>query len=109
MTTATTTTTTTVTTTEETTPLDPAMEATIVAFNAAKAAIKALEAQKLELETTLRVALGDAEVGTINGVERVRILHRTTSKIDREALRVGWPEAFEATLQQTPYTVLQAK
>jgi hypothetical protein len=53
--------------------------------------------------------LGDAEVGTINGVERVRIVSRVTSKIDRDLLKTGFPEAFESTYVQTPYTILQTK
>ena len=105
MTTATTVTTTTTTTAV----LNPELEETIADFNIVKARIKELEALKLTLETTLRDALGDCDSGTINGVERVRIQRRVTSKIDRAALEAAWPEAFEATLVQTPYTVLSAK
>jgi predicted phage-related endonuclease len=109
MTTTTTTTTTKVTTTDEVALLEESAEALIVAFNNAKAAIKALEGEKAEAEKALRELLGDAEVGTINGVERVRIVSRVTSKIDRDLLKTGFPEAFEATYVQTPYTVLQTK
>jgi len=109
MTTTTMTTTTKVTTTEEIALLDESAEALIVAFNNAKAAIKELEAKKAEAENALREMLGDAQVGTINGVERVRIASRVTSKIDRDLLKTGFPEAFEATYVQTPYTVLQTK
>lgn len=109
MTTTTTTTTTKVTTTDEVALLEESAEALIVAFNDAKAAIKVLEGKKAEAEKALRELLGDAEVGTINGVERVRIVSRVTSKIDRDLLKTGFPEAFEATYVQTPYTVLQTK
>lgn len=81
----------------------------IARFTAAKAAIKALEAQKAEAEAALRALLGDHTVGVVNGVERVRIQFRNNSKIDRKKLEAGWPEAFAATLVQTPYTVLDAK
>jgi len=102
-------TTTIITTTEASVALDPSAEALIVEFNAAKAAIKALEAKKAAAETALRAALGNASVGTINGVERVRVNHRNRSNIDREALKAAFPEAYAATLTETAYTVLQAK
>lgn len=109
MTTTTTTTSTTATVTTTTAVLNPELELVIAEFNDVKAAIKELEATKLRIETELREALGDCEAGTINGIERVRIQRRVTSKIDRAALEAAWPEAFEATLVQTPYTVLSAK
>lgn len=84
-------------------------EALIVEFNGVKAAIKALEAKKAEVEASLRGMLGNAEVGLIDGVERVRIAHRNLSKIDREMLKTAFPEAYQATLVESPYTVLQAK
>lgn len=95
--------------TEAVAVLDPSAEALIVEFNAAKAAIKALEAKKAAAESAIRAALGGASVGTINGVERVRVNHRNRSNIDREALKAAFPEAYAATLTETAYTVLQAK
>lgn len=89
--------------------LDPSAEAMIATFNQTKAAIKALEAKKAAVETALRDALGGASVGTINGVERVRVNHRNRSNIDREALKAAFPEAYAATLTETAYTVLTAK
>jgi hypothetical protein len=109
MTTTTKTTTTSVTTTEGVAVLDIAAEALIVKFNEAKALIKILEVDKAEAEKALRDLLGEAQVGTINGVERVRIASRVTSKIDRDLLKTAFPEAFEVTYVQTPYTVLQTK
>jgi predicted phage-related endonuclease len=101
--------TTTVTTTEEIADLDVTAEELIKEFNDAKAAIKALKAVQDEAENKLRELLGYASVGRIGGVERVRILVRSSSHVDRDALKAGWPEAFDATLKVTPYTVLQAK
>jgi hypothetical protein len=109
MTTTTKTTTTSVTTTEGVAVLDIAAEALIVKFNEAKALIKILEVDKAEAEKALRDLLGEAQVGTINGVERVRIASRVTSKIDRDLLKTAFPEAFEVTYVQTPYTILQTK
>lgn len=84
-------------------------EALIVEFNEAKAAMKALEARKAAAEKALREMLAGNEVGLINGVERVRIQHRNMSKIDREALKTSFPEAHQACLVESAYTVLQAK
>lgn len=109
MTTATVTTTSKVEIIEIITDLDPTMEAKIVEFNEAKAAIKAIEAKKQAAETAIREALNGNSVGTINGVERVRVARRNLSKVNRELLKTGFPEAYEATLEESSYTVLQAK
>lgn len=109
MSTTATTTVTTVTRSEGVTVLDPSVEELIVAFNNAKAAIKELEAQQKKLDTELRSLLAGNLVGSINGVERVRIVTRNMSKIDREALKSAFPEAYEATHVESTYTVLSAK
>ena len=106
---ATITTTTTMTRTEGVTELDKSMEALLVEFNEAKAGIKALEAKKAAAEKAIREALAGNDVGVIDGVERVRVQHRNLSKIDREALKAAFPEAYEATLIESSYTVLQTK
>jgi hypothetical protein len=110
MTTSTVITTSTVEVAEQVAILDElATEIAIAEFNSAKAAIKAFEAKKAEAEQKLRAMLGDAKSGTINGTVRVRIQHRNMSKIDREALKTAFPEAHDATLVQSSYTVLDAK
>lgn len=106
---ATITTTTTVKNTTDVTNLDVSAEALLVKFNNAKAAIKALEAEKAEAEKAIRELLDGATVGMINGVERVRVQHRNMSKIDREVLKTIFPEAYSATLVESAYTVLQTK
>jgi hypothetical protein len=106
---ATITTTTTVKNTTDVTNLDVSAEALLVKFNNAKAAIKALEAEKAEAEKAIREMLDGATVGMINGVERVRVQHRNMSKIDREVLKTIFPEAYSATLVESAYTVLQTK
>jgi hypothetical protein len=95
--------------TEDVTQLDASVEALIVEFNEAKAAIKAIEAKKQAAETAIREALKGNDIGTINGVERVRIAHRNLSKIDRELLKTAFPEAYTASMVESAYTVLQAK
>lgn len=89
--------------------LDASAEALLVEFNEAKAAIKALEAKKAAAETAIRELLAGATVGHINGVERVRVQHRNMSKIDRDMLKTAFPEAYEACMVESPYTVLQTK
>ena len=109
-TTATQTTTTTATTTASVAELPAARAAALIKeFNEAKAAIKAFNERKAAAEAAIRELLGDAEVGTIDGVERVKVSFRNTSKIDRKALQEAWPEAYEATIVESPYTVLTTK
>lgn len=95
--------------TEDIVELDASAEMLIVEFNEAKSAIKALEAKKQAAEKAIRVLLAGANAGLINGVERVRVQHRNLSKIDRENLKAAFPEAYEACLVESSYTVLQAK
>jgi len=106
---ATVTTTTTTTRTEEVVDLEASAEELIKQLNDAKAAIKAMKAIQDEADAKLRELLGGAVAGRIAGVERVRIVPRSNSHIDRDTLKAGWPEAFEATLVVTPYTIIQAK
>ena len=100
--------TTTVATSTQVVSLDNTNAAILIAkFEAAKAAIKALEEQKATAEAELRQLLGDAEVGTINGVNRIKVATSSNSKIDRKVLQEAYPEAYEATLVVTPYTFLK--
>ena len=103
------TTVTTVSRTEEAVELDPSIEALLVEFNEAKSAMKTLEAKKQAAEKAIREALGGSDVGLINGVERVRVQHRNMTKVDRELLKTAFPEAHDATLVVSAYTVLQTK
>lgn len=104
----TTTETTKVSTTTAVIALDHTGAAVLIAkFEAAKAAIKALEEQKTNAEAALRELLGDADAGTIAGVTRIKVAHSSNSKIDRKVLQAAYPEAYEATLVSTPYTFLK--
>lgn len=100
---------TTTVTTETIAVLDPSVEELIVDFNEAKAAIKEAEAKKAAAEAQLRELLGGCDVGTIDGVERVRVQHRNMTKVDRELLKTAFPEAHEATMIVSSYTVLQTQ
>jgi hypothetical protein len=101
--------TTTTTTTEMVAVLDSSVEELIVEFNEAKAAIKEAEAKKAAAEAQIRELLGGSDVGMIDGVERIRVQHRNMTKIDRELLKTAFPEAHEATMIASSYTVLQTK
>lgn len=81
----------------------------IVALADAKAAIKALEQQKSEIDSAIRALMGDATIGTVDGVKRVEILHRTRAGLDSDMLKKVFPEAAEACATTTEYTQLQAK
>lgn len=79
----------------------------IVRFNAAKKAMKELEAEKKAVEAELRALLGDATIGTIGGIDRAFIQSITREGTDREALAKDFPEAWAATRTETTYTVLK--
>lgn len=83
-------------------------EALIAAFNAAKAAIKEMEQAKQDAEKALRDLMGKATVGTIGGVDRLRISTIVRTGIDRDALKESFREAYEATRTETTYTVLKS-
>lgn len=84
------------------------VEEAIANFNEAKRLIKELEAQKAEAEALLREFMGDAEVGLIAGVERVKIATRTRNNINTEVLKTAFPEAFEQASEAKTYTVVTA-
>jgi predicted phage-related endonuclease len=81
----------------------------IVALADAKAAIKALETQKSEIDSQIRALMGEATIGTVDGVKRVEILHRSRDGIDSKMLKEVFPEAASACATITEYTQLQAK
>ena len=78
------------------------------AFNALKAAQKVLDEQKAAAEAKLREILGDAEVVVVEGEEIYKLAHRVNTSIDKKKLLEVFPEAYEATLKQTPYDFITA-
>lgn len=80
----------------------------IAQFNEAKAAIKQLELQKAQAEKALRELMGDAEIGIIAGVERVKIASRSRKDINKDDLMSVFPEAYALCLKESTYTVLTA-
>ena len=84
------------------------VEQAIADFNDAKRIIKQMEEQKKTAEAKLRELMGEAEVGLVNGVERIKIASRTRQDINKEDLKNVYPEAYELCLKETTYTVLTA-
>lgn len=84
------------------------VEQAIADFNEAKRVIKLMEEQKKAAEAQLRSLMGDAEVGLLNGVERIKIATRTRNDINKDDLKSVYPEAYELCLKETTYTVLTA-
>lgn len=93
-----------VTTTEVVVELGAKAQKAVADLVRVREAIRELEAQKKEVEATIRQALGEAKVGVINGVKRVELKDGSTTYFDRELLKTEYPEAFENTLRVTPYT-----
>ena len=89
--------------------LDQSADAVIKEFAKAKEDMKVLEAKKKAAEEKIRQLLGDAKLGFINGVKRVEIKDRTLTKVDRKILQAAYPDAYEASLVSTEYTVVDAE
>lgn len=89
--------------------LDQSADAVIKEFAKAKEDIKVLEAKKKAAEEKIRQLLGDAKLGFINGVKRVEIKDRTLTKVDRKILQAAYPDAYEASLVSTEYTIVDAE
>lgn len=100
--------TTTTTITTDAVELSTDVEALIVKFNEAKKVAKAAKEAKESAEKAIRDLLGEATVGTINGVERVKLSKRRLTTIDSETLLKAYPEAYAAVAGETNYTVLTA-
>ena len=89
--------------------LNKSVDAVVKAFAKTKEDLKVLEAQKKALEEQIRNLMDGATVGYINGVKRVEILDRKLTKVDRKKLQEAYPEAYEATLVTTEYTIVDAE
>ena len=89
--------------------LNKSADAIVKAFAKTKEDLKVLEAQKKALEEQIRNLMDGATAGYINGVKRVEILDRKLTKVDRKKLQEAYPEAYEATLVTTEYTIVDAE
>lgn len=77
------------------------------AFAEAKALADKAEALKKEAEATLRQALGEATTATIGGITAFQLISRTNTYVNAKALKVDFPEAYEATQYQTAYDFIK--
>jgi hypothetical protein len=97
-----------------TTPTQPALEVdlgvdmqdTVDQFTLAREVAKQAEKLKKAAEAKLRAKLGDAKTGTINGRPVIQVNSSKNSHIDSDTLLAAFPEAYNATWVETPYTYL---
>lgn len=97
-----------VTTTSGTVELGKDIEQAIALFNDAKEAIRTLEKQKKEAEALIKEAMGEATIGLIDGVERVKISFTTRTDLDKAKVKEIFPEAYETCLKTTTFPVVKA-
>ena len=91
------------------TVLPAVTEAEIIKFNNAKEMIKRFTEEKDAAEFAIRTALGDSDIGIINGAERIVVSHRSRTNINGKTLKEAFPEAYEASAYESEYTVLTTK
>jgi hypothetical protein len=73
-----------------------------------EAAGVAAEKERKEVEAAIRERMGDAETITVRGIVALKLSsERKTIKWDHDALKLGWPEAFDAIRSEHPYRFLQ--
>lgn len=68
---------------------------------------KAIEAQIAEIDNLVREALGDAEIGTIDGTPAVTWKTQERTTVDAKALAAEEPEIFEHFARQSSSRVLR--
>lgn len=77
-------------------------------LKAIEAAGKAAEAERKALEEdVIRPALAGATKAVLRGVVAFQLQGSSNSHIDKDTLKAGWPEAFEACYVKTPYTFVK--
>ena len=84
--------------------LDPAASAFLSAYIEAKAKIKEWQEKADIAQEQVKSALGDAEVGLVNGKEAVRWTTVESSRIDTKKIRELLPEDLVAKLETTLVT-----
>ena len=84
--------------------LDPAASAFLAAYIEAKVKIKEWQEKADIAQEQVKSALGDAEVGLVNGREAVRWTTVESSRIDTKKIREILPEDLVAKLETTLVT-----
>ena len=77
------------------------------AFHEAKELADKAEALKKEAEAVLRQALGEATEATVGGITAFKLISRTNTYVNAKALKVDFPEAYEATQYETAYDFIK--
>lgn len=81
--------------------------AALKVFAEAKARIKAAEEAKKAAEAIIRAAAGDAQTIIVRGIKAATISDpRTRRSNDAKILQEAFPEAYQASLKETTYDVL---
>lgn len=75
-------------------------------INAKKAKKEAEEALR-SAEAKLRQELGNALVGTVNGISAVKVVSSQNSHVAKDILADKYPEVYAETLVVTPYNYLK--
>lgn len=76
-------------------------------FNQLKATIAELKKEQEKVDTQLRELLNGADAGTINGVVRLKVEHRSKSFADLEMLKTNFSEVYEKVKKSTPWSFLK--
>jgi hypothetical protein len=79
----------------------------LASFNKAKKAEAKAKALKEKAEALLRAELGEATSATVAGIVAVKVVAGKNSHFDRKALLENYPDAYQATYQETAYTYLK--
>lgn len=95
--------------------LDMATASLVSEYNDLLSVLKDLEAEKAEMKTRLVGALGEFEVGTVNGHQVYSYKSTTTKRLDTKALAEHYPEAaaddriYNTTTTRTLRTTTKGK
>lgn len=68
---------------------------------------KAAKEREREVENRLRIAMGAAEVATVDGAPVLTCRTQTRTTADLDALRADWPDAWEATKREASTRVMR--
>ena len=83
------------------------VQARIDALNEAKRLVKAAEQAEAEAKAAIKALLGEARVGTLDGVIKVELFAKTRKGVNRELLEKAYPEAYAACSTVTTYDELR--
>lgn len=84
------------------------LKTTLAKLTAAKLMVKDAEAQVEALKNEVRAAMGDAEIGTIDGEKAVTWKTHFTSEFDKTRFKKEMPEVFEQFVTKKPVRTLRA-